>query len=116
LREQTGSDFYELWRFWLMLINLAHLLCIPILWFGLVFGPYMLIGFKAKSPSSVIRVLYGIYFIALFFYAMIWSPLSYLIQFKSPGFYIGLAILALILIPLIIMSINQLRKVKKEGN
>jgi len=99
-----------------MWINLAHLLSIPILWLGLVFGPYLLftVGFKAKSPSAVVRVLYGVYFIALFFYTMLFSPLSRLIYLGSPWFFVGLSILGLMIILLIITGL--LRKAKRGGN
>jgi len=98
-----------------MWINIAQaLISVVVLWLGLVFGLYMLItvGFKAKSPSAVIRVLYGIYAIALFLYTMILSPISHLMQVGSTGFYIGLGVLALILIPLIVKGL--IRKTKKE--
>ena len=102
-----------------MLLNIAQAsISVVVLWLGIVFGLYMLftVGLKAKSPSAVIRILYGIYGIALFFYAMILSPISHLMQIGSTGFYIGIGVLVLVLIPLIVNSlIHLIHKTKKEG-
>ena len=85
------------------------------LWVGIVFVPYMIsvAGFKAKSPTILAHVLYGLWFVALFLYAMILSPIAYLMQVNSVGFYIGLGLLVLIVIAIIVTGVNH--KAKRGG-
>jgi len=79
------------------------------LWAGIVFLPYMIgvAGLRVKSPTVLAHILYALWFVGLFVYAAIISPLAYLLQTSGAGFYIGLALVVLIVVALVITGVNR---------
>jgi len=87
-----------------LLLNIGLLIG---LWLVIVLlvGHALIAIFKIENPSTIVRVLYLLYSIAIFLYAMIYSPIAYLLKYGSPGFIMGVILVAIIAILLIVNMI-----------
>ena len=89
-----------------LLVNIGLLIG---LWLVIVFllGHALIAFLKIEKPSVVIRILYLIYSIAILLYAMLYSPIAYLLKYGSPGFIMGVVLVAIIAIILIVNIITK---------
>jgi len=82
-------------------------LTVAVSWFVIVFLLYYLLIKMAgyKNAGFLARALYSVYLILMFLYSVCLSPFTHYVRVLSAGFYIALAILALLLIFVIVSGL-----------
>ena len=91
-------------------------LTVVVTWFVIVFLLYFLLVkiVGHKNAGFLARALYSVYLVLMFLYALLFSPFARLLRVWSVGFYIAIAILALLLVFVIISGLAG-RTAKRGG-
>jgi len=92
-------------------------LTVIVLWFVIVFLLYFVLIKVAgyKNAGLLARALYAVYLALLFLYSLFFSPYTRYMRVNSTGFYIALAVLALLLLFVVISGLSAGGRVKKGG-